>query len=106
MCLEDKLNKHKGIDLETQKTKKYPIDEKTAKRFMWVSFAFVGLIIFIKVINPKADACDCSGVMSMWETKGVIAKSKTELLNDCNDSYRNSNSAYTKCLEEVEDSRR
>ena len=105
MSLEDKLNKHKGGDLETQKTKKYPL-EKTAKRFMWVSFAFLDLIIFKKVINPKADACDCSGVMSMWETKGVIAKSKTELLNDCNDSYRNSNSAYTKCLEEVEDSRR
>ena len=94
MSLEDKLNKHKGGDLETQKTKKYPIDEKTAKRFMWVSFAFLGLIIFKKVINPKADACECAEVLTFYETIGV---SGDGLLKDCIDTYRESSKARRAC---------
>jgi hypothetical protein len=115
MSLDDKLKKHKK-DLETPNPEDLAMQKKIKKYykiFMIVCVVIIffsviapGSLSFLNPVSKKPDACSCASVMTMWETKGVIPKSKTELLNDCNDSYRNSNSAYTKCLEEVEDSRR
>ncbi|MDB9780107.1 hypothetical protein OAB54_07705 [Flavobacteriaceae bacterium] len=108
MSLEEKLNNLEKKKVEKNKKENEEIVKSIKGIPLWVKI-IVGFFILLgcySILKPKPDACDCASVMGMWETKGVIANSRVELLNDCNDSYRNSNSAYTKCLEEVEDSRR